>query len=590
MHITRMRSVRAVSRPRIQVLAASLAALLALAGCTSVVAGNPVMRGGNSSPTGQSSGQSSSGEAQGTSDDVPADAPAAALPAVLSLPADQHEKWLRRASMDLELRRGEDAGLVAAVGGRDAYAQILLDQAAWFAKQLGAPGLRRATPAVRSADSINNPATQVGLGQVFGAPQGGGQDVGENEWGNGDRGDYTDPNNPNNTSTIDDNGVSSSQKLDPFDNDQVHTEITMKKDSEMCPDPKGRMRAVYTFDIDSVSKTGAGHYHGSWIVSVTAQLDDDAQIVSTDIEFQYQTSGSAGPSTELSGRWPAGADSAEPIKDGQGFAYIAEMSKSFQAKNVTEALKKTIERGKCIKLNINASDGPDGLDTDTEVTITSTPTAVLDGAPAKGTVRAKLSSGEKSVEPDGKKQPANPAATFTYTSAEKQDVKGTVSFEARSLRGVGKEDLTLSTGQCVVGTWAMSNESWSALVGPIAAQSGADMKGSGGPIITTFAKDGTFTFTFNGFTMDVAVAQGTMKVVYGGKDTGTWKGTGAGQYVITGLKAGVSAKATVEMSGMHMNVPMDYQAALQPNTMFNCSGDVIQVQTEYGDVRLDRQQ
>lgn len=349
------------------------------------------------------------------------------------------------------------------------------------------------------------------------------------------------------------------------------------------------MRAVYTFEIESVSKVGGGNYHGSWIVGVTAQLDDDAKIVSTDMEFQYQNGGSAAAGEELSGRMPHGGE-AEPIKDGQGWAYVAAVSQQMQAQHVTEAMQATIERGKCIKLNLNASDGPDGLDTDTEVTITSTPVAALDGAQAKGTVQAKLTGGTQSVSPEGEKQSANPSVTVTYKSPKGQDQTGTVSFEARSLRGTGKEQMTLSTGECLVGTWAMSNESWSAVLGPVAAQYGADMQGSGGPILNTFTKDGRFEFTFNGFTMDMAVAQGTMKVVYGGKDTGTWKRTGAGQYVITGLKAGVSAKATVEMSGIHMNVPMDYQAALQPNTAFSCSGDVIQVQTPYGEIQLDRQQ
>lgn len=572
-----------------RVVLLSMTALLALAGCTSTVAGTPVTRVPSSSSSAGRSGQSGSQEPQGTSDDVPLDAAAADLPAVQNLPADEQEKWLRRASMAFELKRGEDAGLVAAVGGRDQYAQVLLDQAAWFGKQLGAPGLRQAAHALRDSDDINDPQTQVGLGEAFGAPMGGGQNVGEDEWGKGQRGEVKDPNNPKNSVNIDDNNVSSTIHLDPYDNAKVHTEITMKKDSEMCPDPRGRMRVVYTFEIESVSKTGGGNYHGSWIVGVTAQLDDDAKIVSTDMEFQYQNGGSAGAGEELSGRMPNGGD-AEPIKDGQGWAYVAAVSKQMQAQHITEALQATIERGKCVTLNLKPSEGPDGLDTDAEVTIDATPVSVLDGAQAKGTVQAKLSSGQKSVEPQGQKQPANPTATFTYTSAEKQDVKGTVSFEARSLRGVGKEDLTLSTGECLVGTWAMSNESWTAILGPVAAQYGGDIKGSGGPILNTFTKDGKFEFTFNGFTMDMSVAQGTMQVVYGGKDTGTWKRTGDGQYVITGLKAGVSAKATVEMSGVHMNVPMDYQAALQPNTTFSCSGDVIQVQTPYGDVQLDRQQ
>ncbi|MBN9608014.1 MAG: hypothetical protein J0I11_01690 [Actinobacteria bacterium] len=574
-------------------LATSMTALLALAACTSAVEGSGVRADATSASStgsgqGGGSGSTASGAGERTVD--PGDATAADLPAVLRMSPQEQEQWLRRASMAFELRRGEESGLVAAVGGRETYAQILLDQAAWFDKQLGAPGLRRAVSALRDGDSgsINDPKTQVGLGEAYGAPLGGGQDFGGDEWAGGQRGEIADPSNPKNTASIDDNNVSSTVHLQPYENDQVKTEITMKKDSEMCPNPKGKMRVVYTFEIDSVSKTGGGNYHGSWIVGVTAQLDDDAQIVSTDTEFQYQNGGSAGAGEELSGSLP-GDGSAQATKDGQGWAYVAAMSKDFQGKNVTEALKKTIERGKCVKLGLKPSDGPDGLATDTEVTIDSTPVSALDGAQAKGTVQAKLSSGTKSVSPEGKKQPANPTATFTYTSAEKVDEKGTVDFVARSLRGVGKEQMTLTTGECVVGTWAMSNESWTSVVGPVAAQNGADMKATGGPILTTYRKDGTFEFTFNGFTIETTVSQGNMTVVYGGKDTGTWKRTGAGQYVIAGLKAGVQAKATVDVSGMHMNVPMDYHAALQPNTAFTCSGDVISVQTPYGEVTLDRQ-
>lgn len=250
---------------------------------------------------------------------------------------------------------------------------------------------------------------------------------------------------------------------------------------------RGKIKADYAFEIESTSETGGGNYHGTWIVGVTAQLDDDAQIAGIDMDFLYQNGGSAGSSDELSGRWPSGASDPEPIKDGKGFAYIATMSRQFQAKNVEESLEKTIERGKCVALGLSASDGPDGLATDTDVTIT---------------------------------------ATFTYTSAEKTDERGTVGFEARSRRGVGKEDMTLTTGERMVGTWAMDNDSGTSVVGPVAAeavaaQAGADMKATGGPIITTFKKGGTFEFTFNGFTQLITVPHGKMTVVYGGKDTGT---------------------------------------------------------------------
>lgn len=149
--------------------------------------------------------------------------------------------------------------------------------------------------------------------------------------------------------------------------------------------------------------------------------------------------------------------------------------------------------------------------------------------------------------------------------------------------------MTLTTGQCIVGTWTMDNDSWSAIVGSVAAQYGADMQGTGGPVVTTFTKDGKFEFTFNGFTQQINVAQGTMTVVYGGKDTGTWKSTGKSTYLITGLKAGVTAQATVDFAGQHMEIPTEYNAALQPNTVFTCQGDVLTAQTPYGEVTSTRQ-
>lgn len=573
-------------------LAAATAAALLLTGCTSTLTGSGLRTDATAAQETNGADGTSSTSAQANTEDAPkpdGTATAADLPAIMKLSDADQQTWTRRESMAFELNQGDTSGLVAAVGGRDAYAQVLVDQAAFFAKQLGAPGYRRPAHALGDGD-INDPSTQVGLGQMFGAPGGGGQDVGEQEWDSGERGERTDPNNPNNTVNIDDNTVDSTVHLDPYDNAKVHTEVTMRKHSEMCPDPRGRMKADYTFDIDSVSKTGGGNYHGTWIVGITAQLDEDAQIVSIDMDFLYQNGGSAGGGEELSGHWSAGADSAEPIKDGKGFAFVAMMSKQFQAKNVEEGLKRTIERGKCVKLGLSPSDGPDGLDTDTEVTITSTPTAVMDGAPAKGTVKATLTGGTQSVSPDGQKQPSNPSVTVTYKSAKGQDQTGTVSFEARSLRGVGKEQMTLTTGQCIVGTWAMDNDSWNAIVEPMAAASGGTMTASGGPILTTFRKDGTWDFTFNGFSTKITVEGGEMTGAYTGKDSGTWKRADKGTYTITSLKAGVHLDAVANVGGMSMRVPSDYNAALQPNTVFTCQGDVITVQTPYGNVTLDRQQ
>lgn len=108
-----------------------------------------------------------------------------------------------------------------------------------------------------------------------------------------------------------------------------------------------------------------------------------------------------------------------------------------------EAARSGWQSGRCIDLQTSVSDGPTGLDPNTNVTITAKPRAKSDGASAGGTVSATLTGGEAAVDPSSTPLPAD--AEFTYTAPGERDKTGQVSLESRSKRGVGKAVVNLDT-------------------------------------------------------------------------------------------------------------------------------------------------
>lgn len=227
-------------------------------------------------------------------------------------------------------------------------------------------------------------------------------------------------------------------------------DLTLKVKSQItpCPDAEGKVHAEGTYTLVASAPDGHG-----LITEVSVKDDievgDDAQKVGSTYSYYVEYSdnstgdGIIAYGVDAEGRTSVGNGwwaSAGGVKNAfaNGSFFSAWISGSLE-----RAAQKGWESGRCIQLNVSYSDGPGGLDPNDKVTMTVSPIAKSDGAPAGGTVTAKLTAGTKSVSPEGQKVKAD--ATFTYTAPGERDKDGTVHLEARSKRGVGILDVTLDT-------------------------------------------------------------------------------------------------------------------------------------------------
>ena len=83
-----------------------------------------------------------------------------------------------------------------------------------------------------------------------------------------------------------------------------------------------------------------------------------------------------------------------------------------------------------------------GVKPSTSFAILAAPRSKIDGMPTKGSVKADL-TGDGKLDPAGTKVPAD--AKFTYVAPDAKDKKGSIAFEARSKRGIGKATLVVDT-------------------------------------------------------------------------------------------------------------------------------------------------
>lgn len=363
-----------------------------------------------------------------------------------------------------------------------------------------------------------------------------------------------------------------------------------------CPDAEGVLTLKASVDVTSTTESGAGQT-AVLDVDVVVQLDDDARVSGTDDTFRMRRSGLTGGSFwDVTVGGGVGGTTVQvndfnwftsEVADRDETVGLAAVLGQLVKKFLMDAAAKAYESGRCIDLQITANPGPGGLEPDATSTITAAPRGKKDGQPVGGTVTAELTAGATSIEPSATKVDAD--ATFTFTAPDDVDLTGTVSFESRSRRGVGKAELTLDTkAECVVGVWTLDNDSMTALLAAQGAAYGASIVASGGPITTEFTSDHQLTHTFNGFTITTDVPEGTLTAVYSGRDTGTWKRLGQGSYTIATLQAGTHVDAKATVAGMSVAIPVDYAAVLQPDVPLACQGDQLTATTPYGSVTLTR--
>jgi hypothetical protein len=205
-------------------------------------------------------------------------------------------------------------------------------------------------------------------------------------------------------------------------------------------------------------------------------------------------------------------------------AQLAEQSFIFQ-QLVAEFMLRGIgtgapwESGRCVDLTVTSDPARRrAVRPNTAFDLEALPRARADGAPAGGTVRATLEGGA-SLQPSSGKVPAD--AKYGYAGPDQPDQEASISFEARSKRGVGRATLAFDTK-------------------PSRAYR---ITGIGDCPAPTDVCDTTRPFTY-------AVCGGTMTHVPTDRRSGTHRfthsgATGSGTYVLTGPEE--------EMTGTYRN-------------------------------------
>jgi hypothetical protein len=321
----------------------------------------------------------------------------------------------------------------------------------------------------------------------------------------------------------------------------VTTKLRIKITVDPCPDPTGHFEGTAKIDISATTTGGSTGQTGTLDVTVTGQVDDDANLASTEADYRMQWadfSGGKGSFVDVSGaigdtkvvgatlNRSGGTPNATLQQSAAGigslFAYMIEQK-------VAEAAQKGWQSGRCVTLQPTAAPGPTGLKPSSTSTISAAPRSRIDGAAVGGTVTATLSAGGAAVEPAGTKVPAD--ATFTYAASDEVNQTGTVSLEARSKRGVAKASIDFDTAASFAYSITGGLEDFQVVDqqvcdvrGPfelVAPGAGTAVFSGGESLSGTYTATGVFNFSYSG-TYAITLPDGPGK-------PGTMSGTSAGQ-------------------------------------------------------------
>lgn len=332
----------------------------------------------------------------------------------------------------------------------------------------------------------------------------------------------------------------------------LSVKVTAASDINPCPDADGRLELSADVSI-RVDKAGTGMSLEMHVDS-TGLLDDDANLVGTNYEYRQQFasySGGKGEFLDHSGN-ASGDLSANRYSEGttakfttaavEAAAALAYMT----AKNLQDAAEVGWSSGRCVEVQVTPSAGPDGLETDSRLTIDVAPRGKYDGQPSGGNIVATL-SGQGDLDPTGSQVRA--PGDFDYRAASEKNQSGTATFVSRSKRGIGTASVTLSTG----------SKSYTA--------SGGKVEYSGSGLICSL----TDSFMISGNTIDISF-------VPAGADGGSWHAsgglddlvfTGDGSYTVVYADDQVATKlvltgtvTTIAPDGSRYDGPGDLEFAL----------------------------
>lgn len=251
--------------------------------------------------------------------------------------------------------------------------------------------------------------------------------------------------------------------------DGLSGKMKIKVHIDACPDAEGKL--TVTLNVDSqmnvVGQAGAGGHVRSEF-KLERFLDNDAHLIQDNAGSTASMTMSAGGTVGGKpqsfdvrmgyGRTPGSG--YEDFGDHSGFsifrmdevkhaAQLAEQSFVY-LQMVAEMMLRGVgqgggpwESGRCVELKVTSNPGKrKGIRPSTAFDLEAVPRAKSDGAPAGGTVTATLSGGA-SLQPAGGKVPAD--AKYAYAGPDKKNEEASITFEARSKRGVGRATLAFDT-------------------------------------------------------------------------------------------------------------------------------------------------
>lgn len=228
-----------------------------------------------------------------------------------------------------------------------------------------------------------------------------------------------------------------------------------------CPDANGLMTINSSLNV--TGEAGNAYQRASFSFELIVEVDDDAKLTgrnqlksstethTADSSKGYAvTDGSANVSiTEFADEHfgePEGTYKGITEKEALGWMHMGMFSGMLYRDQLLPNLQKMLDAGRCVAITVEPSAGPMNLDPFSNVDLLTKPRAKISnsGFTTGGTVRAtfKTNAGGAIAE-SGDKVPAD--ATFHYISPLDYGKTETVAFEARSKRGTGKLDYTLTT-------------------------------------------------------------------------------------------------------------------------------------------------
>lgn len=332
--------------------------------------------------------------------------------------------------------------------------------------------------------------------------------------------------------------------------DGVDVQFTAGTVIHPCPGPDGSFDLQALIDVKT-SKGGAGQ-NARMELTVTGTVGDDAELASKNVENRTQWSdfaNSSGQFIDITMSGPEGAGNTRMNRSGgrvtseftSGAILQSMLIGMIVSTQLLDATEQAWKSGRCVDLKVTPSAGPDGLTPSQTVDVLAEPRSKVDGAPTGGTVTATLASGASSVEPDGSPVPAD--ANSTYTAAPEQDKEGTVAYESRSRRGVGKASITFRTNKPAAYLVVGGLEDWQVnmvvcdLTMPFTLESpGVGIAEFSGGLSGTYSATGIFNFSYAG-TYEITLENGlgtpgSMIATSGGQIAGQ-AGSGSEVYALT---------------------------------------------------------